>query len=133
MMMSGHIYYQSENMLDSASQFDDSWLCPVLNGVKGKEVPKSICSALHSSELEANKMSVSDEEKISDLEDKSDGNCPEAIDEIEVKRGDVGRTLKNIEFLINTISETFSLSEDTEYSRVLLNYLKRMANTDETC
>ena len=64
-MMSGHVYYQSEK---SASQFDDDWLCPVLNGEKEeKEVPKSICSALHSSELEANKMSVSDEEKISDF------------------------------------------------------------------
>ena len=67
-MMSGHVYYQSEK---SASQFDDDWLCPVLNGEKEeKEVPKSICSALHSSELEANKKS--DQENMSDSESQSE-------------------------------------------------------------
>ena len=90
MMMSGHIYYQSENMLDCASQFDESCLCPVLNGDKEKEIPKSICSALHSSELEANKKSNSDQENMSDsesqLEDDNDsplfsGNNGEDIDE----------------------------------------------------
>ena len=73
-MMSGHVYYQSQNMLNSASQIDDDWLCPAINGDKEKDIPKSICSALHSSELEANKMSVSDEEKMSDLEDQSGSN-----------------------------------------------------------
>ena len=69
-MMSGHVYYQSEK---SASQFDDDWLCPVLNGEKEeKEVPKSICSAPHSSELGANKKSNSDQENMSDSESQSE-------------------------------------------------------------
>ena len=56
--MSGHVYYHGEK---SASQFDDNWLCPVVNvEQKEKDVPKSICSALHSSELEAIKISISD-------------------------------------------------------------------------
>ena len=41
-MMSGHVYYQSQKMLDSASQSDDDWLCPVLNGDKEKEIPRAI-------------------------------------------------------------------------------------------
>ena len=52
--------------------------------------PTSVCqsevivySALHSSEIEANTMSDSKEEKMSDLEDQSDSNYPEAIDELE--------------------------------------------------
>ena len=89
-MMSGHVYYQSQNMRDSASQIDDDWLCPAINGDKEKEIPKSICSALHSSELEAVKKSNSDQENMSDSESQSEddndslifsGNNGEDIDE----------------------------------------------------